>query len=306
MTGEGAICSPVFVGGDNRSGTSLLSVILDSHRDLVVGPEIDFLEPPNLGTYVLRCIDLLLADDPRVRSEGVEAEGLLQPGVQFVKQCHRVGIEFLDLAELIADVVRQLGRDPVTFEERCRLIDSIGAYRLAATGAKRWGIKLQREVMRADRYLQVWPQAQFVVIDRDGRDVAASHLHAGRLIEYTTIEQAAQGWADFQCAMSTLTNSGAIFRVRYEDLVATPDRTLRAIANALGLAWDQALMRHHQHAHSLLDNPYRHPSAAAVQQPIHGQAIGRYKNDLSRSQQVTFERKAGRWLQALGYAVDSA
>ncbi|MGY4601288.1 hypothetical protein ACVWXL_009034 [Bradyrhizobium sp. GM22.5] len=58
--------SPVLLGGDNRSGTTLLSVVLDSHRDLVVGPEIDFLEPPNLGPHVLDATDLLAANDPRV------------------------------------------------------------------------------------------------------------------------------------------------------------------------------------------------------------------------------------------------
>ncbi|XSC42237.1 sulfotransferase [Bradyrhizobium sp. RDT10] len=58
--------SPVLLGGDNRSGTTLLSVVLDSHPDLVIGPEIDFLEPPNLGPHILRAIDLLDARDPKV------------------------------------------------------------------------------------------------------------------------------------------------------------------------------------------------------------------------------------------------
>lgn len=66
--------SPVLLGGENRSGTTLLSVVLDSHADLVVGPEIDFLEPPDLGPHILGATDLLAANDsgsaapPKVRS----------------------------------------------------------------------------------------------------------------------------------------------------------------------------------------------------------------------------------------------
>src|SRR5436309_3410290 len=57
--------SPVFIGGENRSGTTLLCVILDSHPALVCGPELDFLDPENLGPHVLACCDLLAAADPR-------------------------------------------------------------------------------------------------------------------------------------------------------------------------------------------------------------------------------------------------
>jgi hypothetical protein len=54
---------PILIGGENRSGTTLASVVLDSHPDLVVGPELDFVEPENLGPYVLESCDLLLAGD---------------------------------------------------------------------------------------------------------------------------------------------------------------------------------------------------------------------------------------------------
>ncbi|WP_208640020.1 sulfotransferase [Lonsdalea britannica] len=55
--------NPVLLGGENRSGTTLLSVILDSHPDLVVGPELDFTEPVNLGPHILAVCDYLDANE---------------------------------------------------------------------------------------------------------------------------------------------------------------------------------------------------------------------------------------------------
>src|SRR5262245_17648869 len=92
---------PVFIGGDNRSGTTLVAVILDSHPDLVVGPELDFREPDNLGPELLRCIELLESGDPRVVGPGVQAAPTVAMGVQLIKQCHRFGVEFRDLAQLV-------------------------------------------------------------------------------------------------------------------------------------------------------------------------------------------------------------
>ncbi len=48
----------VLLGGQNRSGTTLLSVVLDAHPQLVVGPELDFTEPPDLGPHILAACEL--------------------------------------------------------------------------------------------------------------------------------------------------------------------------------------------------------------------------------------------------------
>src|SRR5829696_972131 len=139
MATLGALASdPVLIGGDNRSGTTLTSVVLDSHPDLVVGPELDFVEPVNLGPYVVQACDLLLAGDSRVQGEGVEtADPDWYFGVQFVKQCHRFGVPFDELRTLVAGVVADLGTDVADFDERCVVIDAVGEHRRRATGTWR-------------------------------------------------------------------------------------------------------------------------------------------------------------------------
>ena len=91
---------PVLIGGDNRSGTTLTSVVLDSHPDLVVGPELDFTEPVNLGPYVVESCDLLLADYRRLQGPGVQTADRTGISGWSRQQCHRFGVSFAELRGL--------------------------------------------------------------------------------------------------------------------------------------------------------------------------------------------------------------
>ncbi|HEX6076865.1 MAG TPA: sulfotransferase, partial [Micromonosporaceae bacterium] len=178
MTNPASLTSdPILIGGDNRSGTTLTSVVLDSHPDLVVGPELDFTEPRDLGPYIVESADLLLADDPRVQGPGVEtADPDWYFGVQFVKQCHRFGVEYRDVRDVVQQVIKVLGTDVVEFDDRCHVLHRVGELRRRQTGMKRWGIKVQRQIHRVDDFARMFPRAHFIHVVRDGRDVAASNI----------------------------------------------------------------------------------------------------------------------------------
>jgi hypothetical protein len=292
---------PVFIAGDNRSGTTLLAIMLDSHPALVVGPELDFREPENLGPDLLRCIELLEHDDPRVCGPGVEAAPPFVYTAQFAKQCHRFGIAPATLAELVRAAMQSTATDLVEFADRCVLIDAIGEARRHAAGVRRWGLKIQRELLCHADYAALWPRAKFVQIVRDGRDVAASHLRSDRHLYYTSITHAAHGWAELVRDTRPLVAARQVHELRYEDLVAHPDATLRPLLDHLELDWDPAVLDHTATHHDLFANPYRHPSVEAVSQPLNHTAIGRHRADLSPAELATFQEIAGEWLARMGY-----
>lgn len=292
---------PVFIGGDNRSGTTLVAVILDSHPQLVVGPELDFREPDNLGPELLRCIELLEAGDPRVVGPWVQAAAEFAMPVQLVKQCHRFGVEFRELAQLVRTAIDACKSELVTFEDRVVLIDGVGEHRRARAGALRYGFKIQRDLLAHADYARLWPRARFVHVVRDGRDVAASHLRSDRHLYYSSIHHAAHGWAELMEGTRTLVEQGRVIELRYEALVREPEPTLRRLLAGLELAWDPAVLDHTGVRHDLLEHPYQHPSAAAVSRPISGAAIGRYRRDLSAHELASFEAVAGDWLERMGY-----
>lgn len=298
---------PIFIGGDHRSGTTLLSVMLDAHPDAVCGPEIDFLDPPNLGPHVLECIRLLAAADPAVLGAGVDtADPRWQPGVQFVKQCHRFGIEPGELRAVVAEQVRESGSDIATFDARCGLMDRLGEFRRRTAGTPRWGLKIQRLVADCGSLARQWPAARFVHVVRDGRDVAASHLCSPWSWAYHDIAEAARGWADIVGRAHRSLPSGRSIEVRYEDVVHDPRSTLHAVLDAVGLPWNDAVLGYARVGHSLHEHPYEHPSATAVGSEINDRAVGRYRRDLTSAQVAEFERIAGHVLEELGYVPVSA
>lgn len=298
---------PILIGGDNRSGTTMFSVVLDSHPDLVVGPELDFVEPENLGPYIVESCDLLLAGDPRVQGPGVEtADPEWYFGVQFVKQCHRFGVEFTVLRDIVAGVVAQLGTDVSDFDDRCVVIDAVGEYRRAQTGMSRWGVKIQRQIHRVDDFARRWPGAKFVHVVRDGRDVAASNLMGGQEWAYQSIEEAASGWLGVVERPHSVAPPNRYLEVRYEDVVGGPGATLRRVIDFLGLRWDEQLLRHSELPHTLFDNPYAHPSAEPASQPLSAGKVGRHRRELTSDQITEFERLAGHELKRLGYPLSTA
>jgi hypothetical protein len=293
--------NPIFIGGDGRSGTTLLSLVLDSHPDLIVGPELHFGGPDDLGPYALACCELLIAEDPRGFGQGLKENPQFKRGVQFVKRCHRFGVQFPELRDLITRQMDATGSKLSRFEDRCSLIDAIGEHRRAATSSARWGIKIMRDIGRADAFAKLWPRAQFIHIVRDGRDVAASQLIDHGKWGYDDVKRAAQGWVDLLKKVRKCARKASILEVRYEDLVAEPEATARRIVDFLGVSWHDNLLRHSEVDHSLYDNPYNHPSIRTVVKPINTSAVGRYRTELDAGQIESFDKIARAFLQEFRY-----
>lgn len=295
-------CNPVLLGGENRSGTTLLSVLLDSHPDLVVGPEIDFTEPVDLGPHILAVCDLMDLHDSRLADatkDSVDPEWF--DGAHFVVQCERFGIDRDDLRKLVAGLMAERGTDLSALEDRCRLIDAIGELRRERTGAGRWGLKLQRRIQDIETYASIWPQAHFIHIIRDGRDLAASHLKTVPDWGYRSIAEAAHGWLEVVTRPRQAALDGRYLEVRYEDLVTRPRETVERMLDHLGLPWDEAVLHHAEHEHALFDKPWGHPSAEAAGKPLYTGRTGRYLQDLTPKEIEEFEQIAGKELEHLGY-----
>lgn len=293
---------PVFVGGEHRSGTTLLSVVLDSHHLLEVGPELDFAEPRNLGSFVLEACVLLHQNDPRVLGEGTDTQDPYYYDVaHFVKQCQRFGIEPLDLADIVEAHIRRLGRDVVSIEDRCTLVEDIARAKLAVTGKWAWGIKLQRKIQDVDVYAGLWPTARFLHIIRDGRDVASSHLRTVPDWGYPTIDDTAYKWSNLVLAARLRAPVDRYLEVKYERLVTEPESECRRICDFLGVPFDEGMVRHHEQPHSLHANSWGHPAARATGSALSTAAVGRFQNDLSEDQISKFEDIAGGTLKSCNY-----
>jgi hypothetical protein len=293
---------PIFIGGVHRSGTTLLSLILDSHPAVICGPELDFLEPVDLGPHIVDCIQLLQARDLRVEGKGVETrDPVFQLGVQFVKQCWRFGVGPTDLLDIVVTTMADTRGDLRLFEDRCVLIDRLGEARRVQEKKARWGLKIQMNIVLADRLARIWPDLKVVHIVRDGRDVASSQLLGNRGWGFRSIEEAALGWVEVLRGVRRGCRGLELFELRYEDLVTDPEPVLRRLLQFLGISWNDSVCRHHAYAHSLQRHPFDHPSAEEAARPIHRGAIGKHRLSLPAEDVERFDQIAGYWLRRFGY-----
>lgn len=293
--------SPIFIGGDGRSGTTLLSVVLDSHHSLAIGPELHFRGPENLGPYILACLDLRDRIESEEEWRQLKKNSDLNAGINFINRCHRFGIDSHVLRKMICSAAAKRKSSLDTFQDRCHLVDELGQYSRRQKRARRWGIKIMRDLKIAHVYASVWPQAQFIHIIRDGRDVAASQMLEHGTWGYGDIEGAAQGWVDVVEKSRKSLQGLTYIEIRYEDLVMNTRDTLAAVLKFLRVPWCDAVMRHAEVNHSLFQHPYDHPSIDTVRMPINPASIGRFRLDLSAGQIDAFHQIAGDYLREFGY-----
>ena len=124
----------------------------------------------------------------------------------------------------------------------------------------------------------ILPSAQFIVTERDWRDVALSiyamRLGAGQ--NYATDLADIRHYIDQQ---RRLVDHWAqllgpdLLRVRYEDLVTEPRETLGRVLDRLGEDWEERCLAFDKRATTVKTG-----SVWQVRQPLHSRSIGRWKN----------------------------
>jgi hypothetical protein len=266
---------PLLVVGCGRSGTTLLRLMLDAHPDLAVPGESHFI--PELRRRFPDPID------PEV----------LTPAL--LRTPH---FRHWNVAEsTVWERVRAL--------ERPSFADVVEAAFMANAdehGATRWGDKTPIYVRSIPLLHAMWPDARFVHLIRDGRDVALSYrsLHWGP----DTVWAAASKWRhDVTAGIRDGQPLGTdrYLEVRYEELVGDTKAAVRTICTFADLAFDERM----------LDPDVRmgHPTLA----PEEGRAFHarsqeevvagarEWRTQMAPDDVRRFEAVAGRLLDDLGY-----
>ena len=206
--------------GVPRSGTTLLRLMLDAHSQLAIPPETQFLEP-------------LLATD--------NAESFVKTITTVPRWPH---------FQLDPDELGRRVRALPTFTIAGGLRTF---YRLYAErfGKQRWGDKTPIYLVRMSQIQTLLPEAHFVHLIRDGRDVALSL--APRSWGPNSIPEVASMWAHrIRCAREEAPRLHGYLEVRYEDLTSDPEGSLRRICDFLRLPWESTMLDYHQHAEERL------------------------------------------------------
>ena len=277
--------SPFFIVGSERSGTTLLMAILGQHSRLAV-PEVAWYYPrfrPYLHTYG----DL----GDRARFSTLLSEMIFGLKTPFF------GLD-LNPATIVDELLARTRAN--TFAEAYAAI--LGRF-AEAVGKPRWGEKTPHNLFYVAEILQDFPDARFVHLVRDGRDVAVEQLrsafgprnaYAAALIWRRTQEVAARWRAELP--------KDRWLDVRYENLAARPETVVREVLQFLGESWEPAVLDFHRG--EIAQRRAKTRDHRPLGQPVSADFVGLYRRHLSLEDQAIFNQGAGAALRAAGYPSD--
>jgi hypothetical protein len=277
-----------FICGATRSGTTLLRLMLDSHPELAIPGETHFIVPMIKATW----------------RRGQSADEL----ADLIVASERWGDFHLDEAEVRA---RLRGVDPLNCADAVREFFRLYAER---QGKERWGDKTPGYVRSMRLIQKVLPEARFIHIIRDGRDVALSVVP--RSWGPSTIEEAADNWRRrIEVARRQKPHLRHYLEVHYEDLVTDTEAVLRQVAAFCELDFDPTMLRYHERAAERLaekardlQKPWgtitaesRIESHALAERPPQPDRVARWRTEMPEADRRAYEAIAGDTLTAVGY-----
>jgi hypothetical protein len=291
-----------FIVGVGRSGTTLLRMMLDAHPQLAIPPETHFV-PRLIGA----------AEAWRVTPERLLDAAINDPH----RRWGDFGISEEEYLERLREIPTVNQADPVR-----------AFFRLYAekAGKPRWGDKTPGYLTRMRRIKRTLPEARFVHVIRDGRDVALSwnrRLGQREGKDPIPVERLAQRWQrQISGAREDADAIGDYLEIRYEQLVLDTEPTLRRVCEFIALEWDPAMLEYHERAPERLQEMARDMPAAdgrparpgeerlrahaLTAEPPKRERVHAWREQMPHSDREAFERVAGDLLAELGYETRAA
>lgn len=199
-----------FIVGVGRSGTTLLRLMLDAHPELTIPPETHFL--PKAANVCNR------AATPDLHWAFCE---VLTSSVTW----NYFGLDEETLERRVANV------EPFDTGEALRTFYQLYAERFEKP---RWGDKTPLYVRKMRLIQSLLPEARFIHVIRDGRDVALSNIPLW--FGPNSIEEAAHWWQNWiREAREQSQGLDAYLEIRYEDLVLDTVPTLKKVCDFINL-----------------------------------------------------------------------
>lgn len=260
--------APVFVIGSQRSGTSFLYRLIQKYL------KIGFGRDNGLFVRKMKMLDYYgdLKNDANLRR--LLTDILNEPDVKR---------RFPELEIDVDAFISQM--DERTYPELVRRFYAEWAY---LKGANRWGGKTPDYSIYTAELLELFPDAKFVHIIRDGRDVALSLFRLDWGAKSPIV--AAKHWkerVEAACNFGRTLDDSQYLEIRYEHLVQFPEEIFENLIHFLDWEDDR---------YKIIDQFNR-----GIVGKVRRDNFNKWKMQMSRRHIRAFEQVAGDLLKRLGY-----
>jgi O-antigen/teichoic acid export membrane protein len=274
---------PFFIVGLGRSGSTLLSRMLDANSAIAVFPETwcyvildrlgclqNFNDPLEYQLFLNQVWDnLRFYNDPAARVWAQEA-----------------------------------AKQPAYVGPTANVLDAFGRAYAEDKGARMWGEKTPGHVLWLPQIHDLFPNAKIIVTVRDPRDVLVSYddrWGGGRRETAFLMNTAALvRYYLRRCFDDPGFPPDRFFIVKYEELTSRPLQLLKALCQFLEVDFEPAMVEFYEHSENWIatDEAKHH---ALLKKPATTERVGRYRAALTLEQIASVEHFLADEMKVLGY-----
>lgn len=271
-----------FIIGAQRSGTTLLRLMLNAHSKVSI-PEEGTFWMPLLRRYK-RAPNRLLT------------EKQLQKDLQYIVSNSQFKLWDISAAELREKI------NLTTCPDLYSLINRTYSIYSAKHDKVIWGDKTPSFFRMIPALSELFKRASFIHIIRDGRD-----LHLSWRKMDSSKSNIAVGALEWQhkviCAQQDLLKfaESRHLEIRYEDLVANPSGSLKNICHFLKIDFEPEMLNYWKQSHKFIGEHH----SKLIFRPLSTNSVNKWKKNLSSSELNIFETIAGKCLSQNKYQLSS-
>lgn len=217
----------LFILGRGRSGTSLLQTILNSHPDISVAPEAQFI------MFLKNRYANIKWDEEKIKA--------FHKDLWLEERLHNW---HLDKNKLLEALLKR--KEDAGFPELCKEVYLQYAHARGKTKPRVIGDKNPHYSLYGEQLKEIFPNALFIHLARDPRDTILSFKQVS--FDSNNTATLAYRWNIYNREISKFRNRypHQFLYIRFEDLLIKPEETLTNICNFLGVQYDPEMLRFYQ------------------------------------------------------------
>ncbi|OGL43654.1 MAG: hypothetical protein A2W05_08050 [Candidatus Schekmanbacteria bacterium RBG_16_38_10] len=271
---------PVFILGVQRSGTTLLRLILNSHSDIAIPEEAAFLRPIIKKKYIYN--EISGKDLKRIYS--------------YLKNSPHYALWNYDSSKFLNWLKKQ---HSISLKE---FINNLFMSYAESEGKIRWGDKTPSLFRKVDLLYQLFPEAKFIHIVRDGRDVFDSRRRMDSTKDNAAVMAIEWRYKIYKIErfLELLPPSNK-YTLRYEDLLINPEETLKNLCGFMQVEYEPQMRDFYRKSKYYVGSHH----SKLIFKPITSENLQKWKKKLSEKEIKVFNLLANRYLKKYGYEVDN-
>lgn len=281
--------APIFILGTNRSGTTLLRLMLNAHSRIAVPEEMLYFRSDYAGVPV-----------ERWQAPGLSDAAYEELARSFVQNAEALHPE-LGTLRLIERIMHDGPRD---LRYPYEMIMSTWAN---LQGKPRWGEKTPGNLFYVDVIYDMFPDAQFIYIARDPRAGVAS-MQRAEFFPEDIVFNALSRHKHFSTARRLLREHvppAQWMEMRYEDLVIAPTAALEQVCAFLNEPFESGMLAYHHTAADYMKDEAATGFNAAATRPVSTSRLEDWRSRLTPEDVAVVESICFPEMEAFEYSLDN-